>query len=111
MATMMDDALSYAMLAIEMNRPSRWRDNNDEWKRAFSEGKDAEEVLKGYMVTANLNIRYFRPVVCPGIVGIEVGVVEDSGMKMKLRAVMKDGEGKALAQADGLWVRLGEAKL
>jgi hypothetical protein len=52
-----------------------------------------------------------KAVLCPGVVGIEVDVLECKGHMMKVRGVMKDGEGVELVRADGLWVRIGGPRL
>jgi acyl-coenzyme A thioesterase PaaI-like protein len=82
------------------------------WRQQLLEGKSPQETLKGRLATARMDVKLLAPVLCPGVVGIETEVVEDKGHKMRMRATMKDKEGKPLLQADGLWVRIGgSAKL
>ncbi|KAF2257083.1 hypothetical protein BU26DRAFT_446336 [Trematosphaeria pertusa] len=114
--TIMDEALAFAMVASEAVTAGLevadwaeiiaqdWRDGG-----LAKEGRATEEALKGYLVTAKLDMKFMKPVLCPGIVGVEVEMLENKGHKMKMRGVMKDGEGTPLLQADGLWVRLGGA--
>ncbi|KAF1999120.1 hypothetical protein P154DRAFT_523521 [Amniculicola lignicola CBS 123094] len=112
--TLMDEALGYAMVACEMERGvGDWNDVGAWGKRAVAGKSVAEiaEALKGYMVTAKLDVKFMKPVLCPGIVGIEVKMVEDKGHVMRMKGVMMDGEGTPLLEATGLWVRLGAAKL
>lgn len=114
--TMMDEALAFAMCASEAAAAGK---EFDDWSRAASEaqkealgrGLPLEKILAGSFVTALLEVRFLMPVVCPGVVGIEVTVLESRRSKMKLRAVMKDGNGTPLVQTDSIWVRIGGAKL
>ncbi|KAH7116800.1 hypothetical protein B0J11DRAFT_101175 [Dendryphion nanum] len=107
--TLMDEALGFAMIASETERTGDWATTSPSWKKLFAEGRPINEVLNGFMVTARLDIKFLKPVLCPGVVGIEVDVLENRGHKMKLRGVMKDANGVPLIQADGIWVRLGGA--
>jgi acyl-coenzyme A thioesterase PaaI-like protein len=79
------------------------------WRQQLLEGKSPQETLKGRLATARMDVKLLAPVLCPGVVGIETEVVEDKGHKMRMRATMKDKEGKPLLQADGLWVRIGDS--
>lgn len=106
---LMDEALGFAMIANENERLGNWANTSSDWKKAFDDGKPPSEALKGFMVTAKLDMKFLKPVLCPGVVGIEVDVLENKGHKMKLRGIMKDANGTPLLQADGLWVRLGGA--
>jgi acyl-CoA thioesterase FadM len=108
--TLMDEALAFAMVANEIERQGVFV--KPTWKRAIAEGRPLAEILDGLMVTARLDMKFLKPVICPGVVGVEVVVLENMGHKMKLRGVMKDGNGTPLVQADGVWVRIGKiAKL
>ena len=82
------------------------------WRQQLLEGKSAQETLKGRLATATMDVKLLAPVLCPGVVGIETEVIEDKGYKMRMRATMKNIQGKPLLQAEGLWVRIGgSAKL
>ncbi|KAF2116822.1 HotDog domain-containing protein [Lophiotrema nucula] len=106
--TLMDEALAFAMIASETEKnEGRWLGINWECKKLLEEGKPIAEVLAGYMVTAKLDMKFLKPVLCPGVVGVEVETIEDKGHKMRMRGVMKDGNGTPLIQADGLWIRMG----
>ncbi|KAF1962989.1 hypothetical protein CC80DRAFT_102274 [Byssothecium circinans] len=110
--TMMDEALGWAMIVQETmgsrTDPADWAKRyNENSKSMLKERAPLEKALKGYLVTAHLEMKFLRPVHCPGVVGIEVKIVEDKGYKMKLRAIIKNGDGTPLVQADALWVRLG----
>lgn len=104
--TFMDEALGYLMVASESERQGQWIDGST-WRQAFEEKRSPAEILKGFMVTAKMDMKFLKPVLCPGVVGIEVELLENTGNKMKLRGVMKDGNGMPLVQCDGLWVRIG----
>ncbi|KAF1942014.1 hypothetical protein EJ02DRAFT_454678 [Clathrospora elynae] len=109
--TLMDEALAAVMVANETLETGIEFSKLDEgfWKRAQVDGRPVQEVLKGRMVTAKLDIKFLAPVLCPGIVGIEVDVLENRGHKMKITGTMKDVKGKPLLQAEGLWVKIGGA--
>jgi acyl-coenzyme A thioesterase PaaI-like protein len=77
------------------------------WRQQLLEGKSAQETLKGRLATATMDVKLLAPVLCPGVVGIETEVIEDKGHKMRMRATMRNKQGKPLLQADGLWVRIG----
>ncbi|CAO2650983.1 Nn.00g092800.m01.CDS01 [Neocucurbitaria sp. VM-36] len=64
--------------------------------------KPPQEAFKGRLVTAKLDVKFLKPVLCPGVMGIEVEMLEDKGHKMKIRGIMKDEKGTPLLQADGL---------
>jgi acyl-coenzyme A thioesterase PaaI-like protein len=110
--TMMDDALGFAMIANEAEAAGV---DTDEWhtlddgrvQAMLDAGKPLEEALRGFLVTAHLDVKFLKPVFCPGTVGIEVTLVEHKGHKMRFSAVMKDGNGTPLVKTEGLWVRLG----
>jgi acyl-coenzyme A thioesterase PaaI-like protein len=105
--TLIDEALGFAMVANEMERQGGWIDGASKWKQKFDEGRPPMEVLEGFIVTAKLEVKFLKPVLCPGIVGIEAEVLENKGHKMKIKATMRDGEGVPLVQAESLWVRIG----
>ncbi|ORX93285.1 HotDog domain-containing protein, partial [Clohesyomyces aquaticus] len=108
--TFMDEALGAAMVATETERlGGQWAGLDPGYKGLVDEGRPIEEVLKGYMVTAKLDVKFLRPVLCPGVIGVEVDVLEDDGRKMRFKAVMKNGDGLPLVHADGLYVRIGGA--
>lgn len=103
----MDEALGLATAANEILRHGSWINAEMNWRQDFKEGKPLAEVLKGFMVTATCDVKFLRPVRCPGVIGIETDVLENTGNKIKMRAVMKDGEGRALVQADSWYIRIG----
>jgi acyl-coenzyme A thioesterase PaaI-like protein len=109
--TLMDEALGSAMVACESERVGggSWVGVDPEYKKMVEQGLPLEELLKGYCVTAKLDVKFLRPVPCPGVVGVETDVLEDNGSMMKMRAVMKDANGTPLMQVDGLYVRVGGA--
>lgn len=107
--TLMDEAMCYILVAnmvLDHGLPFM-KVGEDQWRLQLKDGKPAHEVLKGRLVTASMDTKVLAPVLCPGIVGIETEVLEDKGNKMRIRAVMRDRQGKAVVQADGLWVRVG----
>lgn len=75
------------------------------------EGTPFAEALAGWFMTASMDVRFLKPAICPGVVGIETEQVEYNGRKIKLRATMKDGKGTALITATAVFVRLGNTKL
>lgn len=107
--TLMDEALGFAMVARETALKGNWTGLPPDWRQLFDEDRPLAEILNGVMVTAKFDIKFFKSVPCPGLVGIEVDILESVGHKMKIRGVMKDGNGTLLVQADGLWVWIGGA--
>jgi acyl-coenzyme A thioesterase PaaI-like protein len=110
--TMMDEALGFAMIANEAEAAgvdtTKWGCSDGERVGAMlAAGRPLGEALKGFLLTAHLDVKFLKPVFCPGIVGIEVTVVEYKGHKMRFSGVMKDGTGMPLMKAEGLWVRIG----
>ena len=107
----MDEALAYIMVANETGatKSDFTKAGNGQWREMHKQGRPLSEVLKGWYVTAKMDLKFLQPVVCPGVVGIETELLEMKGRRMKMRAVMKDGEGVPLMQADGIWVKLGGA--
>lgn len=104
--TLMDEALGFLMIANEVLEQG---DDALTVKAMGKTGVPIQEVLEGRLVTAKLDFKFMKPVFCPGMVGIEVEMLEHVGHKMKMRGVMKDENGVPLLQADGLWVRIGGA--
>lgn len=109
--TLVDEALGYVMVAneqlehgVEFTKPGE-----DVWKTLHASGGSPQDILKGRFLTAGLKVKFLKPVVCPGVIGIEVEVLEHTTNKMKTRGVMKDVEGIPLLQVDGLWIRLDAA--
>lgn len=109
--TLMDEALAYIMVANETIEHGLEFVALDEkaWKQLHAKGRPPQEVLKGRFVTAKLDIKFLSPVLCPGVVGIEVNILENKAHKMTMRGMMRDGIGTPLLQADGLWVKIGGA--
>jgi len=108
--TLMDEALGFAMVASETALRGEWGVRLD-YMDSLAAGKPLAEILNGALVTARLDVKFLGLMPCPGIVGIEVDILERAGHKMKIRGVMKDENGTPLMQADGLWVRVGGAKI
>jgi len=100
-STLVDEALAWGMLCVEKHngRVMNHRDSTED------EGEEELVDLEGWMATAWLNIKYLRPVPCPGVIGIETKV-KDLGKKMELSCVVRNEKGEALVKAEGLWVRL-----
>lgn len=110
---MVDEGLAAAMMANEMwLGRGPWTQKGRKWGAIPDPGRGDDrglvELLKGYMATAWLRIEYVAPVRCPGAVGFETKVLKDTRKKMSLKGVMKDGKGRALVKAEGMWVRIGE---
>lgn len=67
------------------------------------------------VVTAQLNVRYQKPVRTPGTVMIRAWAtkVEDGGRKVWTEAIVVSGDKGEIvhARAEGLWIRVGSAKL
>ncbi|KAJ4368977.1 hypothetical protein N0V83_006059 [Neocucurbitaria cava] len=112
--TLMDEALAGIMVANETieHGVEFGRKVGIDWKKLLDEGKSPLEALESRLVTAKLDVKFLKPVLCPGLVGIQVEILEDKGHKMKIRGIMKNEKGTPLLQVDGLWVKLsGAAKL
>lgn len=108
--TLMDEGLAYVMVANEVIDNGGFADAGDQpWRKLLEEGRPPTEVLNGMMVTAKFDVKFLKPVLCPGIVGIEVNMLENRGSLMKMRGVMKDEKGTPLLQVDGVWIRIGKA--
>lgn len=108
-ATIMDEALAFFLIANQLDKSEV--DTTDasqgRWKELHAQDQPLSEVLKGWFVTAKLDLKFLQPVLCPGLVGIETELVEEKGRGRKIRAVMRDAKGTPLMQADGLWVKVG----
>lgn len=103
----MDESLAYPMVVNE-TRSGDWHEALHARRvEALKAGTPFTKAFAGIYVTAKLDIQFFKPVLCPGVVGIETQLLEDNGRSMKMRAIMKDGDGNALLQADGVWVKIG----
>ncbi|EUC46575.1 hypothetical protein COCMIDRAFT_4351 [Bipolaris oryzae ATCC 44560] len=109
--TLMDEAMCYIVVAntVVEHGVAFMKAGEEQWRLQLFHGKLAQEILKGRLVTANMDTRVLAPVLCPGIVGIETDVLEDKGNKMRIRAIMRDRQGKPVVQTEGLWVRVGGA--
>lgn len=112
-ASLVDESLAAAMVANEtwLGR-GPWMKEGRKWG-AIPDPETGDDggivrLLSGYMVTAWLRIEFVAPVRCPGAVAFETKVLKDTGKRMNLKGVMKDGKGKVLVRAEGMWVRLGE---
>jgi len=62
-------------------------------------------------VTANLEIRFLKPVKTPTTLVVSAVCEERTERKFWLRAVMKEVDGVELATARALWVRFDRKKL
>ncbi|KAF2839828.1 hypothetical protein M501DRAFT_1003296 [Patellaria atrata CBS 101060] len=112
LATMLDESVGFAMVANERQRDSPWNDWNPASDASLLETMDSVTMmqkLKGFYVTANLDIRFLRPVLCPNVVGVHTRVIENNGKSMKIRGVMKDAKSEELATVDTIWIKLGRA--
>lgn len=58
----------------------------------------------GDLVTADLRIKFIRPVKTPQTVVIEARLREVKGRKYVVEADLKDGSGTVLAQGEALWI-------
>jgi acyl-coenzyme A thioesterase PaaI-like protein len=108
--TIMDEALAYPMVVNEIAIHGEDLDSKHRamWV-AIEQGRPLAEVLTGWYATAKMDVKFLRPVPVPGLVGVETELLESTGNKMKMRAVMKDTKGTPLMQADGLYVKIGGA--
>ncbi|KAH8730417.1 hypothetical protein GQ44DRAFT_700278 [Phaeosphaeriaceae sp. PMI808] len=106
---LVDEGLAYLWVANDIgeSNPDITGLHASKWEKLQKQGKPLAEVLQGYWVTAKLDIKFLKPVPCPGIVGIETELVEKKANRMRMRATMKDEKGVPLLQADGVWVKIG----
>lgn len=58
----------------------------------------------GDIVTADLRVKFIRPVKTPQTVVVEARLREVNGRKYVVKADVKDGEGVVLAQGEALWI-------
>ncbi|KAF2036327.1 hypothetical protein EK21DRAFT_84023 [Setomelanomma holmii] len=109
--TIMDEALAYVMVAnqIGAKKTDFTGSGNSKWKELHGQGRPPSEVLEGWFVTAKMDVKFLKPVHCPGVVGIETELLEIQERKLKIKAVMKDGKRTPLLQADATWVKIGAA--
>ncbi|KAF2815176.1 uncharacterized protein BDZ99DRAFT_459110 [Mytilinidion resinicola] len=101
MSTLVDEALAWGMLCVAKHN-GELVDGRDSLE---DEGEEKELELAGWMATAWLNIKYLRPVPCPGVIGFETEV-NDLGKKIELSCVVKNAKGEVLVKGEGLWVRM-----
>ncbi len=110
--TILDEALAAIMVGNKILEGDPQWTQPQNWAEVLKEATSPEEVLRGNWLTVKMDVRFLKPVLCPGTVGVEVHVVEYRERKMILKAVMKDGKGTPLAQVDGVYVLMGgKAKL
>ena len=62
--------------------------------------------LSSSSVTAYLNVQYLQPIVTPQTILIVTKCREVKGRKLFMDAEIRDSEGKVLAKADSLWIRI-----
>lgn len=65
----------------------------------------------GDLVTADLRIKYLRPVKTPQTVVVEARLREIKGRKYMVEADLKDGGGVVLARGEALWIAVTTASL
>lgn len=58
----------------------------------------------GDLVTADLRVKFIRPVRTPQTVVVEAGLREIKGRKYVVKADLTDGKGAVLAQGEALWI-------
>lgn len=114
--SMIDEALGNMMIAAQREaaglNPDAWVALTDNtWDTPIEDHASLRSRMKSAFVTAQLSFSFLKPVLSPGIVGVDVQLVEHKGNKMRINAVMKDGKGTALVKAESLWIRLGKEKL
>lgn len=63
----------------------------------------ADEV---FAVTAKMETRYRRPAPLDGALGVRARIVRRRGRRIELVAAVRDSEGQALVEANGLFVRM-----
>ncbi|KAI4632075.1 uncharacterized protein J4E87_001546 [Alternaria ethzedia] len=112
--TLMDEAMLHILVANTVLEYGLgfMKVGEDYWRLQLHDGKSAQEVLKGRLATATMDVKLLAPVLCPGVVGIETIVLGDTGNKMRMKATMRDRQGKPLLTVEGLWIKIrGAAKL
>jgi acyl-CoA thioesterase FadM len=102
------------MVASEVNRRqidfAKADEETLQRMKLVQKGTPLSEALAGLYLTASLEVKFLKPVLCPGVVGIETELLENKGRMMKMKATMKDGGGTPLLITSAVFVRLG-AKL
>jgi acyl-CoA thioesterase FadM len=78
------------------------------YARAQAKGESFD---KSPWVTAELTVKYLRPVTTPGTVCVRVWVVKSEGRKYWLDGAIEDGNGTALATGKGLMVQVRSQKM
>lgn len=111
--SMVDEALGHMMIATQreaagMDAESWTKLTDNSWDKPLGDGETLRTAMKGAFVTAQLNFSFVKTVLSPGVVGVECTLIEHKGHKMKISAVMKDGEGTPLVKAESLWIQLGQ---
>ncbi|KAH6665396.1 HotDog domain-containing protein [Halenospora varia] len=76
----------------------------------LSMNKRQDAIFNKHIVTAELTVKYLKPVATPQTVLVSVGFKEIVGRKMFIHATMKDSKGVELAKADALWIAVSKAK-
>jgi acyl-coenzyme A thioesterase PaaI-like protein len=86
--TLMDEAMLHILVAntVLENGLGFMKVGEDYWRLQLHDGKSAQEVLKGRLATATMDVKLLAPVLCPGVVGIETEVLEDRITKMRMKA-------------------------
>ena len=62
-------------------------------------------------VTAEMKVRYLRPVRTPGTVVVVAECVKREGRRIWLEGEVRDVEGVVLARGEAVWVKVGGGKL
>jgi acyl-coenzyme A thioesterase PaaI-like protein len=112
--TLMHEAMLHILVAntVLENGLGFMKVGEDYWRLQLHDGKSAQEMHKGRLATATMNVKLLAPVLCPDVVGIETDVLGDKGTRMRIKATMRDRQGKRLLKVEGLWVKVrGAAKL
>ncbi|KAH8655111.1 HotDog domain-containing protein [Tricladium varicosporioides] len=76
----------------------------------LSMNKSRGAIFNQIIVTAELTVKYLKPVATPQTVLVTVWLKEIVGRKIGLQATMKDSKGTELAKADGLWIAVSKDK-
>jgi acyl-coenzyme A thioesterase PaaI-like protein len=105
--TMMDEGLACPMIVNELATHKNLTEMHKKMWEMIEQGGSVVDALKGYYVTAKLDVKFMRPVPVPGVIGIETELLESTGTKMKMRGVMKDAKGTPLMQGDAVYVKIG----
>jgi acyl-coenzyme A thioesterase PaaI-like protein len=78
------------------------------YHKALAAGEDAE---RSPTVTAELTVKYLRPVPTPSTVCVVVRITRSEGRKVWIDGTIEDGVGTALASASGLFVHVRTQKM